>query len=333
MCGGRNPHYPTTRIVYDTDVSDWRNRIGGYLASLPERVTRSASALAGGLLNEIGGAVLPASVRRTRIYRTMVEAVLRFMIEDLGQVENVFPAEGKLARDFVLRRTAGNGIELLGILLFRASPVWVFAILADVSGASRNLIGEIADCLKQEGLLAPDEHPTTVDQMLDGLERVAGRTAETFNTPPLDVAALRAELNEIRREFASIPVPKRPAAEEVLSGWTELRRTAAGQNRTLFEVSSMMALAAFNQLPGHFTWLRRSAGAAVRRTGAILDKELLEHYRQMSAEIGRRGLMTWWSGVFRPYLAAAARQFAPGRESLTERWLSKRSKSRESPQS
>jgi hypothetical protein len=49
-----------------------------YILSLPERVVRSASALAGGLLREAGEAALPLALRRTRLYRTMVEAVLRF---------------------------------------------------------------------------------------------------------------------------------------------------------------------------------------------------------------------------------------------------------------
>lgn len=79
-----------------------------YLLSLPERVLRSASALAGGLLWELGDVALPAAIRRTRLYRTMVEATLRFLIEELGQVEGVFPEEGRLAKDFLVRKAASS---------------------------------------------------------------------------------------------------------------------------------------------------------------------------------------------------------------------------------
>jgi hypothetical protein len=48
-----------------------------YLLSLPERVLRSASALAAGL-REIGNVTLPKAVRRTRLYQTMIETTLRF---------------------------------------------------------------------------------------------------------------------------------------------------------------------------------------------------------------------------------------------------------------
>jgi len=47
-------------------------------------------------------------------------------------VEGIYPSESRLAENFILQRTASHGIELLGILAFRASPVWVLAALADV---------------------------------------------------------------------------------------------------------------------------------------------------------------------------------------------------------
>ena len=50
-------------------------------------------------------------------------------------MEGVFPPGTKLAEDFLLRRTAGNGIEP-SAFTFRASPVWVLAALADLSGAA-----------------------------------------------------------------------------------------------------------------------------------------------------------------------------------------------------
>src|SRR2546429_45140 len=121
-----------------------------YLLSLPERAIRSLGALSGGLLREIGNVALPASVRRTTLYRTMVEVAPRFLIEEVGQVEGVCPSGDQLAGNFLLKRAASHGIELLGILAFHASPVWVLAALADVTGGGKRLIQEIADELKQE---------------------------------------------------------------------------------------------------------------------------------------------------------------------------------------
>src|SRR6185436_21195248 len=102
-------------------------RLRGYLLSLPERVVRSATALAGGIVREIGEIVIPRTIRRSQLYQNLVEATLRFLIEQVGQVKDVYPGGEKLSEDFLVRRAAGNGIELIGILTFRASPVWVLA--------------------------------------------------------------------------------------------------------------------------------------------------------------------------------------------------------------
>src|SRR3954452_25406653 len=122
-----------------------RNQITGYLLSLPERVVRSASAVAGGLLREIGDVALPSALRRTRLYKALVDSTLRFMIERVGEVEGTYPNETQLAENFITRRTAGNGLKFAGILAFRASPVWVLAALADLTGAVRHLVREISE--------------------------------------------------------------------------------------------------------------------------------------------------------------------------------------------
>lgn len=294
-----------------------------YLLSLPERVLRSMSALSAGLLRELSELALPRAVRRTRLYRELVENTLRFLVENVGQVEGAYPPEGQLADNFAMRRFAGNGIELVGLLTFRASPVWVLAALADLSGTGRQLIREIAQSLKEEGLLEKNAEYETIDQMLDGLEGTAGRLAETANTPPLDVASLRREWSDLRREAKKFPGLRLPSGEALRRSWAELKAVAAAQNRPVFQVSSLMALAAVGRVPENLLWLSRCARGAARRTSQIMAEGLLEHYRGIGEEIRTTGYVTYWVREFRPYLKAAVLQFSPRRASLTERMLRK----------
>src|SRR5262245_40313473 len=125
-------------------------QLRNYLLSLPERGVRSVSALVGGLLREVGEVSIPRTIRQSQLYLNLVEGTLRFLIEQVGQVKGVYPGQEKVSEDFLVRKAAGNGIELAGILAFRASPVWVLAALADASGAGRYLFREIAASLKDE---------------------------------------------------------------------------------------------------------------------------------------------------------------------------------------
>lgn len=298
--------------------------IGDYLLSLPERLLRSTSALAGGLVKQLGDAALPASVRRTRLYRSMVEAVLRFLVEQVGEVEGMFPSESKLAEDFLMRRTAGNGLELIGILTFRASPVWVLAALADVSGAGRTLISEVAASLREEGLIAPDSQPGTVNQILDALEESAGRAAETINTPPLNVDELRKEWSAIQKSLQGLAPERLPAVSRLEGYWRQLQRTARDERRSVFEIGALVALDTLTRLPDGFVWAGRSAGVAARRTGEVFVERILEHYSDTLEAIRHEGLARWWMVQFRPYLAGAARQFSPRKSSWTQRFLGSR---------
>ncbi|MGH9720529.1 MAG: hypothetical protein ACRD8O_09980 [Bryobacteraceae bacterium] len=282
-----------------------------YLRSLPERVVRSAAALGGGLLRELTDVAIPVRLRRTRLYQSLAGSVLRYLIEQVGQVEGTYPiTENRVAEDFLVRRMTGNGIELIGILTFRASPVWVLAALSDLSGAGRQLIQEIAAELKREGLIGPDATVETMDQLLDGLEAASGRLAESINTPPLDVAGLRAEWASVRKDFARIRTPRLPAPEDIRNRWAGLQAEAAAQNRSVYDLSSMMAMSAVQRLPENVSWLSKCTGLAARRTGKLFAGALLDHYDATLAEIRRQGFVAYWREQFRPYLKAAAAQFS-----------------------
>jgi hypothetical protein len=293
----------------------------GYILSLPERVIRSLGALSGGLLRETANVALPASVRRTTLYRTMVDVALRFLIEEVGQVENVYPSEGSLAENFLLKRTASHGIELLGILAFHASPIWVLAALADVSGSGRTLIRELSQALQEEGLLDSATRFETMEQVLDGLEKTSSHLADTFNLPPVDVAALRREWGRFMEEVQGIPPKRLPALDRVQRIWKDLQDSAKAQGRPVFMVSSAMAVSTVAHVPANLVWLSRAANSAARRTGKVLGEAILDHYTDALAEIGRTGFSAYWTREFRPYLRAAAGQFAPEHESATERLL------------
>jgi hypothetical protein len=296
-----------------------------YILSLPERVVRSLGALSGGLLRELGNVALPAGVRRTTLYRTMVDVALRFLIEEVGQVEGVYPSEGRLAESFLLKRTASHGIELLGILAFHASPVWVLAALADATGGGRKLILEIAGALKEEGLLERDASFETMDQVLHGLEKTSSHMAVTLNMPPVDIAGLRREWEQLKAELATIPPKKIPALARIEGVWGELRASAKQQGRTVFGMSSLLAISTVAHVPANLLWLSRAGRSAMRRTGRVLGDAILDHYTAALAEIADTGFAAYWAREFRPYLRGAAEQFARGHESLTERLLKRNS--------
>jgi len=294
-------------------------QLAGYICSLPERLVRSLAALTGGAAYELGAVVLPARVRRSRLYESLVGWTVRFFIEELGEIEDAFPKADALPDDFVMRIAAGNVIGIAGLIAFRFSPVWVLATLADVAGAGRDLINEIALALEKDGLLEPGCHFESVDQLLDGLQRASGGLAETVTVPPVDVAGLRREWAKLRSAAAGLPKVSLPSPARLRSQWRELEQEAAAQRRSVLELSSLMALSTLRRLPANALWLSSATFTGVRRTGVVLGLGLLDHYRTVLKEIHGAGYLRYWIREFTPYVRGAARQFSPARRSATER--------------
>lgn len=294
-----------------------------YTASLPERLVRSASALAAGTVREVATVALPIGVRRGRLYRSLVDVTLQFLIENVGGVERTARTEEQLGEDFLLRRAAGNGIELMGIVAFRASPVWVLAALADIAGFGRQLIPEVAETLKKEGLLAPEGSFGTMEQLLEGLERSSAQLAETVNSPPLDVAGLRHEWRKFVSEARQVPAPQLPTGDSVLQLWRDLRATADREQRSVFAVSSLLALSAIGALPERARVLSRSTAIVLRHGGASIATALLDHYRAALREVGETGFVRYGVRQLTPYTHAAIGAFSPHRRTLTDRIIDK----------
>lgn len=292
-----------------------------YLLSLPERIARSVLGVGAGLTREASEVVLPDRVRSTQLYRTLVDTTLRILIEQVGGAKGVYPQDEAVTSDLIVRRTAGNAIEALGVVAFRASPVWVLAALSDLCGVGRQMIPEIAAALKERGLLDRDAQFTTMDQLLDGLERTSGRLAETINTPPLDIAGLRQEWSGIRDAARGLTPGSLPSLDALTSLWGQIRGEAERQHRSVFETSSTMAMAAVRALPEGARWLSATARVGAVTTGQVVAAGLLDHYRSTLDEMRQVGYAAFAARQLSPYVRAAATQFSPQHRTWTERLL------------
>jgi hypothetical protein len=137
---------------------------------------------------------------------------------------------------------------------------------------------------------------------------------------------LRREWAALQDELKTIPPRRRPALRlpqlsEIEQIWTELQASSQAQGKSVFVVSSLVAVSTVAHVPADLLWLSRTARSAMRSTGKVLGEAVLDHYVDAFREIGRTGFTAYWAREFRPYLHAAARQFAPAKISSTERVL------------
>ncbi len=272
-----------------------------FLLTLPERAFRTIAAVAGGTIHETAELVLPRLVRRSRLYEATARNLLRISIELVGGVEAKPGAPDEYepdAKKLAVRKTAGNAFELGSIAAFGFSPLWLLAAAADVTHGTRVYLDALVGELKQAGVLAPEAHLRSVDDLLGALEGSSGTTARLIDIPPLELTALRQSLTDLREDVAGLPAPA-----ELASLYDGLRSTAARERRTLLEVSTGVGIAFFN---------------SARHVGR---QHLLDPYTEDLRPLRNEGFGAYAARVSRRYADAVERHLDPKTRTLTERGL------------
>ena len=203
-----------------------------YLASLPERTARAGAALTGGLVYEASEVVLPLAVRRSKLYQAIIGRLLRITIELVGGVQGVYPAQEMPVRELLVRKTAGNAVELSSFLAVGWSPVWLLAGASDLVGGTKAYLRALVTELRDAGVLAPDADVASFEELLTALEGTSGVLADTVDVPPLNVQSVRTSLQELQRQAADLPDA---AALETI--FAELQLAARQENRSILEIS------------------------------------------------------------------------------------------------
>jgi hypothetical protein len=272
-----------------------------FLASLPERAFRTLAATLGGVLHETFQLALPRVVRRSRLYEATARNLLRVTIELVGGVAPPTPVTDEFEPDagrLAVRKGAGNVVELGSIAAFGFSPLWVLAAAADASRGSRVYLDAFVRELVAQRVLPEDSRPGSVDELLAALEGVSGTSARLVDIPPLELAALRNSLADLRRDATSLPTPA--ALARVFDG---LRETARRERASLLAVSVGIGLAFFN---------------SARKVGR---QHVLDPYTEDLRPLRDEGFAAYANRVSRRYADAVARHFDIEQATLTERGL------------
>ena len=159
----------------------------------------------GGFVYETSEVVLPVAVRRSRLYQSIVGRLLRIMIELVGGVEGVYPAQEMPARELLIRKTAGNVVELSSFLAVGWSPVWLLAGASDLVGGTKVYLRALVTELRDAGVLAPDADVGSFEELLTALEETSGVLADAVDVPPLDITSVRTSWQELQRQAADLP--------------------------------------------------------------------------------------------------------------------------------
>jgi hypothetical protein len=270
----------------------------GYLASLPERSARALAAVGGGLVHEMAGFLLPAGLRRSRLYQATVGRLLRILIEGVGGVRGAFPAEPLSVNELVIRKAAGNVVELASFLAVGWSPIWLLAAASDLTGGTRAYLQALVAELQRSGVLPEGTEIASFEELLAAVEGASGTLADSIDLIPTSLRDLRGAWEQLRDHVSDLPDAGRLAAL-----FADLQAAASREGRSLLEISSLVALGAV-------------------RTGMQLGHvHIFNYYRDALRGIAVEGLPAYVRRLSAPYLVGAVGHLDRRRDSYTQRLL------------
>ena len=269
---------------------------GKYVATLPERLVRTAAAGGGGFIHETSAHILPPPLRHSQLYQSTVGRMLRIVIEFVGGVGGEESDEDMAIKDLAVRKLAGNAVEMASVVAVGWSPLWLLAAAADVTGGTRAYLDTFVNELKSSHVLAPDADVSSVDDLLAALGGTSGQMADTIDIPPLALDEMRNSLGQFRENAESLPDPRR-----LTQIFTEMNRAATEQNRSLLVVSSLVA------------------AGAIQAGIQLGNVHVFSFYRDSLGTIRTEGAPAYVQRISQPYLEAAAHHLRPSSGTHTQR--------------
>jgi hypothetical protein len=269
-----------------------------YIISLPERAGRASAVLLGGSVYEITEALLPGWVRETRLYQAVIAGLLRITIELVGGAKGILPRHEIEVQEFSMRKAAGTGIEMAGLLTVGWSPLWLFAVAADLTGGVRTYLDTLEEQLKNDGLIVQDAKINSTRELLTAFEGTSDLLAENIDIPPLTIRDLKVSWMKLKANAKDLPDQDR--LNRIFS---ELNAAALSGDSTLGDLSKLLA------------------ASAVQAGIKIGNVHIFDFYKTALKEIESEGLQDYAHRLSRPYLAAARNHFDPETITNTQRLL------------
>ena len=289
-----------------------------YGLSLPERAVRGVAGLVGGTLRESATLLLPRAFRNAKTYRIFIGQMLDFMAEDMGGAPARKDEGEARVENYVARKTVGNFVELASLATFHLSPMLLLAVVSDVAYGSRTYLRELAEELERQGVVEDAASVEHVDDLLDSVARFSERTATAFDTPPISVEGLRETVEQTRQRLKEAPDALKSLSQVELDRlWQGIQSAARREGVQPLAVSGAVTLGALERIGK----VGGGALSGARAAGVLLDRHVLDHYREVLGEIEREGLYRRLAATSSPYVEALWRNFDGDRQTLTERFV------------
>ncbi len=286
--------------------------------SIPERTARAMGALVGGSTMLLTQTLIPAAIKNSSSYHFTVGMFQAFLVQNVAGMKEI-KTDTRLKDRFIHRKLVGTSLEAAGLLTMHLSPVWVFAIASDAARGGQVFLQRLVQHLKENGVIAADSNPETLEQILKSIQDMSHRGATAIDTPPLSSEEIKRLADELRQSTSRLTANSSELLPGFESLWNQILLVARKERLSVPELLGMLSVQASSLSSAGIN----TAGALGRTGYGILDEMILSDYKQTLQGIAECGAGNYLSNHMTPFLENARSHFDLNRETATQRWFLK----------
>lgn len=288
-----------------------------YLISLPERIIRSGVSGVTSISTLISTVFFPKALKNSATYRVTYGMLQQFLVEKVAGVE-IEEKDFVLKKNYVARKTLGSILEGVGLVSIRFSPVWILAILSDLSGGSKEYFQRILQDLQRNGLIDGGKQYNSVFDVLEQIQATTKVGVNTFDMPPLSKEDFTEFKQEIKNVYQQNTATTKKMMHELETVYKQMNTVSRDKKLNLAQLNGAMAM----------ELMKRGAkkGIDISKVTSVSSLKLLhelfiESYKETLNDISKQGKRSYLIRHMTPFVRQIQKYYQPDTVTTTDKLI------------
>jgi len=286
-----------------------------YIATLPERTIRSAVSATMGISSLATRLLLPKFIKESTTYRVSFGMLQEFLIQKIAEIEQeekAFEVKDK----YVIRKTAGSFIEGIGLVSIRFSPVWMLAIISDVSGGSKIYLDRLVKDMKKQHLVDDTYEYKSVNDLLEGISGLSKLGVNAIDMPPIT----KDEFAELKRDLSASlndnMEQTKQMMKELETVWNKMQHVGKQENLSISKMNGAMTLDLMKQAAIRGVDMTKST---VTSTYDLFNELVIKSYMDSIDEVVKKGRKKYLVEHMTPFIKQFSKLYKKEHVTMTEK--------------
>ncbi|MBC7960266.1 MAG: hypothetical protein H7X94_10395 [Vallitaleaceae bacterium] len=286
-----------------------------YVMSVPERTIKSIVSVGTGISSLLTKLLLPSAVKDSATYRVTFGMLQQFLIEKVAEVE-ASDKKMPLKDHYVVRKAAGAVIEGVGLVSIRFSPVWMLAILSDVSGGSRIYLKRLLEDLKKSKLIDAGVNYDNVYDLLEGINKSSKMGVTAIDTPPISTQEFIAFKDLLMAQLKDNNTTSMKLFEDLEKVYEKMKAVGRQEKMSLRKLNGAMTLDLMKNTA------KKGFDITMVTTKTSLDminETVIKSYMDSLDQVNKIGKRKYLVEHMTPFMKQFTNHYRKDKKTLTER--------------